>query len=149
MSDSAQRLRSWGAETAVVLGSGLSSIVPEQPIDSLGYEEFSAIPLPTVAGHAGRFVLVEVGQRKTIFAQGRVHLYEGHEPKAVTSVIDMLAEAGVRNLILTNAAGSARGDFHPGSWMMLSDHINLTGRTPLLGSARFLDMSSVYSPALR
>ena len=149
MSDPAQRLRSWGAESAVILGSGLNSIVPEKPADAISYEEFPDIPRPSVAGHAGRFVLADFVGKKITFAQGRVHLYEGHDAKAVTSIVRTVAEAGVRNLILTNAAGSARGDFHPGTWMMLTDHINLTGTTPLLGGANFVDMSAVYSPVLR
>ncbi len=149
MNDSAQRLSSWGAETAVILGSGLSTIVPEKPVDTVSYQEFPGIPRPSVAGHAGRFALAEIAGTKIIFAEGRVHLYEGYDASEVTAIVRALADAGARNLILTNAAGSARGDFHPGTWMMLSDHINLTGTTPLLGGPNFVDMSAVYSPALR
>ena len=149
------RERSGAAYTLVGCGDrhhsrlGLGSIVPDKPVDTVSYEELPAIPRPSVAGHAGRFVLAEIAQTKVIFAQGRVHLYEGHDARAVTSIVRALADAGLRNLILTNAAGSARGDFHPGTWMMLSDHLNLTGTTPLLGGPNFVDMSAVYSPVSR
>ncbi len=149
MSDPAHRLQTYGAEVAVILGSGLSAVVPQEPVDVLSYDGFQSIPRPSVAGHAGRFVLAQIADRKVIFAQGRVHLYEGHDAGAVTATVRTLAEAGIKKLILTNAAGSARGDFHPGTWMMLSDHINLTGTTPLLGASNFVDMSAVYTPALR
>ncbi len=149
MSDSAQRLQGWGAEIAIVLGSGLSSIVPGDSAETLPYDHFAGIPRPSVSGHAGRFVLSEVAGRNVIFAQGRVHLYEGYKATEVTAIVRTLADAGVRNLILTNAAGSANPKFPPGTWMMLRDHINLTGTTPLLGGPNFIDMSAVYSPGLR
>ena len=84
-----------------------------------------------------------------IFAEGRVHLYEGHDATQVTSIVRLLGKAGVKNLLLTNAAGSANPEFVPGHWMMLQDHLNLTGTTPLLGGPNFVDMTSVYSAPLR
>jgi purine-nucleoside phosphorylase len=82
-------------------------------------------------------------------AQGRVHLYEGRSADEVTAGIRFMAGIGVKKLILTNAAGTVNAAHKPGTWMMLSDHLNLTGTTPLLGGANFVDMSRVYSPALR
>jgi purine-nucleoside phosphorylase len=84
-----------------------------------------------------------------IFAQGRVHLYEGHTARQVTGGIRVLAAAGIKRLILTNAAGVANENFSPGSWMMISDHLNLTGTTPLLGSPQFLDLTEAYSKKWR
>jgi purine-nucleoside phosphorylase len=81
--------------------------------------------------------------------QGRVHLYEGHSAKDVTSGVRWLAQQGVKRLMLTNAAGSLRSGFSPGEWMMLSDHLNLTGTSPLEGGENFIDMSEVYSAAWR
>lgn len=150
MSSAAQRLRDWKAHTAIILGSGLSSIVPEMPgTEAIAYAEWKEIPRPSVPGHTGRFVLAEIGGIRIIFAQGRVHLYEGFSGRDVTAIVRVLAQAGVRHLVLTNAAGSAHADFAPGSWMMITDHLNLTGTTPLLGPPQFIDMTTAYAPRLR
>ena len=144
MTSSAQRLRDWGVGTAVVLGSGLNSIVGENA-EAIPYSEFQEIPRPRVEGHVGRFARGE----RAIYAQGRVHLYEGHTANDVTAIVRVLAGAGIKRLILTNAAGSLNSSFAPGSWMMISDHLNLTGTTPLLGRAQFVDMSDAYSSKWR
>ena len=145
-----QRLRDWHAETAIALGSGLSSITPKvSNIAAIPYAEFDEIPRPSVRGHAGRFVLGEISEQHVIFAQGRVHLYEGHSARDVTAIVRILAEGGIKQLILTNAAGSANPKFAPGSWMMITDQINLTGTSPLLGTSEFVDLSQAYSPRLR
>jgi purine-nucleoside phosphorylase len=150
VSEALQRLRDWGAGTAIILGSGLSSIVPETGEGNLvPYAGFSEIPKPSVPGHAGRFVLSKIGNAKVIFAQGRVHLYEGLSSRDVTAGVRILAQAGVRRFVLTNAAGSANPQFAPGHWMMLTDHLNLTGTTPLIGAPSFIDMTEAYSVRLR
>jgi purine-nucleoside phosphorylase len=151
VSDAArQRLQSWGAETAVVLGSGLNALVENvTPDQRVPYLEFPHLPHPSVPGHAGQFVLGLAGQTRVIYAQGRVHLYEGHSAGAVTAGIRLLAECGIKRVILTNAAGTANPEFPPGSWMMIRDHLNLTGTTPLLGAPQFIDMTDVYSRAWR
>jgi purine-nucleoside phosphorylase len=147
VSDAAlDRLRAWNAETAIVLGSGLNILVaPSESQESVAYSEFAELPKPSVPGHTGRFVLGNVGDTRTVFGQGRVHLYEGHSAKQITAGIRILATAGIKRLILTNAAGTANENFEPGSWMMIADHLNLTGTTPLLGSAQFIDLTEVYS----
>ncbi len=159
-----QRLRDYRADTAIILGSGLNSIVVDPKDDQIiPYAEFSEIPQPSVPGHVGRFVLGKIEKTKVIFAQGRVHLYEGHSAREVTSIVRVLAEAGIKQLILTNAAGSLNPKFKSGDWMMITDHINLTGTSPLIGSAspartsveaavpggRFVDLTDAYSPRLR
>ena len=145
-----QRLRDWRAKTAIILGSGLGSIVPKAPAESTApYTEFDEIPRTSVPGHAGQFVLGEIGGSHVIFAQGRVHLYEGFTAKDVTVIVRTLADAEVANLIITNAAGSANPQFLPGTWMMITDHINLTGTTPLIGAPQFIDLSEAYSSRLR
>jgi purine-nucleoside phosphorylase len=150
MNEAAQQLRDWNAQTAIILGSGLGSIVPESAgAGAIAYGKFSEIPAPSVPGHAGRFVPAQINGVKIIFAQGRVHLYEGLSAKNVTAGVRVLAEAGVKNLILTNAAGSTNPAFAPGRWMMLTDHLNLTGTTPLLGAPKFIDMTTAYSIRLR
>jgi purine-nucleoside phosphorylase len=150
VSDALHRLREWGAETAIILGSGLSSIVPETGEgDLIPYTNFQEIPKTSVPGHAGRFVLAKMGNVKVIFAQGRVHLYEGFSGKEVTAGVRILAQAGIRQLVLTNAAGSANPQFAPGTWMMITDHLNLTGTSPLVGAPEFIDLTSAYSARLR
>jgi purine-nucleoside phosphorylase len=84
-----------------------------------------------------------------LVASGRVHLYEGWTAHEVTAHVRWMHGRGIRRLVLTNAAGTANRDFAPGQWMMLSDHLNLTGTSPLLGGANFIDMSEVYSSRLR
>jgi purine-nucleoside phosphorylase len=150
MTTGVEKLRVRGAETAIILGSGLNSLVGEATDDQLiPYSAFSEIPQPTVPGHAGRFVLGKINNHKIIFAQGRVHLYEGYSAREVASIVRVLAEAGIQQLIVTNAAGALNPKFKPGEWMMISDHINLTGTTPLIGSAEFVDLTEAYSPRLR
>lgn len=147
MSEAArQRLESWGAETAIVLGSGLDSLVENTAATQrVSYLDFPDLPRPSVPGHAGQFVLGKAGATHVIYAQGRVHLYEGHAASAVTAGIRLFAECGIKRVILTNAAGTANPEFLPGSWMMIRDHLNLTGTTPLLGAPQFIDMTDVYS----
>jgi purine-nucleoside phosphorylase len=144
-----ERLCGWGAEVGIVLGSGLNALVPESANDSVAYSDFAELPKPSVPGHAGRFVLGKIASTRVIFAQGRVHLYEGHTARQVTAGIRALAAAGIKRLILTNAAGALNEVLSPGAWMMITDHLNLTGTTPLLGSAKFIDMTETYSKKWR
>ena len=125
VSDAAlDRLRNWNADVAIVLGSGLNVLVSTaDSANSVEYPEFPELPKPSVPGHTGRFVLGNIGSTRVIFAQGRVHLYEGHTARQVTGGIRILAAAGIKRLILTNAAGVANQNFSPGSWMMISDHL--------------------------
>jgi purine-nucleoside phosphorylase len=141
-------LRDWHAEIAIVLGSGLNSIAKD-PIEKVAYSEFAEIPKPGVPGHRGEFSLCQVAGVRVIFAQGRVHLYERRTAGEVTSIVRILARAGVKRLILTNAAGALNKEMSPGEWMMIKDHLNLTGTSSLIGTANFLDMSRCYSVALR
>lgn len=149
MTKGIRKLREHGADTAIILGSGLNSLVANPNDDQIvPYSKLSEIPKPSVPGHVGRFVLGEIAKTRIIFAQGRVHLYEGHPAHDVTSIVRVLAEAGIKQLIVTNAAGSLNPKFKPGDWMMITDHINLTGTSPLIGSANFIDMTDAYSPRL-
>ncbi len=149
MNDVLERLRAWKAETTVILGSGLGSLV-EAGIDvaeRIPHAQFTALPEPKVAGHGGEFVCGQLNGTKMLFSKGRVHLYEGHSARAVTATVRLLADVGIRRLILTNAAGSANPAFAPGDWMLLRDHLNLTGTSPLLGAPEFVDLTEVYSLA--
>jgi len=133
-----------------VLGSGLGRFVERIAVSAVvSYAEIEGLPQSRVAGHAGEFVFGNLGGVPVIAARGRVHLYEGWSAAEVTANVRWMAERGIRRLVLTNAAGTCNAQFAPGSWMMLSDHINLTGASPLFGGPNFFDMSEVYSKHLR
>ncbi|MGD7654764.1 MAG: purine-nucleoside phosphorylase [Verrucomicrobiales bacterium] len=134
--------------TGIVLGSGLGALadalVVEREVD------FAAAGLPgaSVSGHGGTFVFGRLAGVPVLLMKGRVHLYEGHAPAVVTAGVRWMAGQGVERLILTNAAGTANSEFKPGNWMMISDHLNLTGASPLAG-ADFVDMTAAYDEAWR
>ena len=135
---------------AIILGSGLNGLAQEAaPESAISYSEFRELPKTSVLGHAGRFLLKQMHGKPIIYAQGRVHLYEGHSARDVSAGVRVLAAAGIKRLVLTNAAGSVNENFSPGSWMMIADHINFTGATPLLGRAEFVDMADAYSKQWR
>jgi purine-nucleoside phosphorylase len=137
----------------VVLGSGLGPLADDvtQPV-VVPYAELPGFPEAGVAGHAGRLVLGRVGETPVALMQGRAHLYEHGRPDGMKEAVRTLAEIGCRTLVLTNAAGSLDPDLGPGSVMLVSDHIGLTGVSPLFGEGgteRFVDMVDAYSPLLR
>lgn len=139
-----------GAETAIVLGSGLGPFAESlPPIHAIPYDSIEGLPTSGVPGHAGRFLVTELGGKPLLVAQGRVHLYEGWSAQEVVRHVDLMHEAGIKKLLLTNAAGTVNRSFEPETWMMISDHINLTGHTPLRGGPNFIDMTLVYSERIR
>ena len=143
-------VRDYQPEWGIVLGSGLGMLVHEvDAILSLPYAEITGMPVSSAPGHEGRFVFGRLAGCRVMMAQGRVHLYEGRTAEEVTATVRFMENLGVRKLLLTNAAGTLNPNFVPGSWMMLSDHLNLTGTSPLVGEPNFVDMSAVYSPELR
>ncbi len=155
------RLAAEGLESgnlAIVLGSGLGKFAENLEIRlTVPYREIPRFPVSTVAGHAGRLLLaVEPATGKPFWAmQGRVHYYEGYTPEEVVFPIRVLRLLGVETLILTNAAGGIRRDLGPGSFLIIRDHLNLTGMNPLRGpnldelGPRFPDMTEPYDSALR
>jgi purine-nucleoside phosphorylase len=145
-----EALRNAGAKLAIVLGSGLGPFADSLPHDLVvPYQDIPGLPVSRVPGHAGRFLVARLAGRPLLIAQGRVHLYEGWEAGEVTRSVRLMHALGVETLVLTNAAGTVNAAFPPGDWMMLSDHINLTGHSPLRGGANFFDMSEVYDRDLR
>jgi purine-nucleoside phosphorylase len=134
--------------TGLVLGSGLGPLADAVVVErEVAFAE-AGLPVSSVPGHAGKFVFGTLEGEPVVLMKGRVHLYEGHGAKVVTAGVRWMAEQGIEGLILTNAAGTLNQAFHPGSWMMLSDHLNLTGTTPLEG-ASFIDMSVAYDAEWR
>jgi purine-nucleoside phosphorylase len=138
-------LREFGATTGMVLGSGLGRFVERMEVAARIPFSEAGLPQSKVSGHSSEVILGTLGNNRLAVLSGRVHLYEGWSAQEVTAGVRQLAAAGVDQLILTNAAGTLNPGFPPGRWMMLSDHINLTGQSPLTGGANFVDMSEVYS----
>ncbi len=144
------KARKFEAEWGFVLGSGLGAFVEAMDVSfSVPFDRIPGLPVSRVSGHSGKFVFGTLAGRSIVVAQGRVHLYEGHLERDITAGIRLLAALGIQKLLLTNAAGTVNADFQPGTWMLISDHLNLTGRSPLTGDVHFLDMTEVYSMALR
>jgi len=137
------------ADTAIVLGSGLGSLTGliENP-RRVPYGEIPGFPVSRVPGHEGAFVFGTFAGRELLLAAGRVHLYEGWSAHEVSAGVRLMHELGVRTLLLTNAAGTLNGSFFPGTWMMLRDHLNLQGTSPLEGGPNFVDCTEVYDATL-
>jgi purine-nucleoside phosphorylase len=135
----------------IVLGSGLGGFVDRiQDATALPYEDIAHMPRPTVAGHGGRMVVGALGSATVACLQGRVHLYEGHEPERVVFGVRLLARVGCRIVLLTNAAGGVAEGLASGDLMLITDHINLTGANPLVGpEPTFLDLTNAYDPGVR
>ena len=143
-------------EVGIVLGSGLGGLAHdlEAPV-SIPFAELPGWPAATAPGHAGRLLLGQLGDRPVVLLQGRFHLYEGHDPGLVIQPVLLFHALGARVVVLTNAAGGLDPRFGPGTLMVMRDHINLTGRNPLIGSnadelgERFTDLTEAWSPRLR
>ena len=127
----------------IVLGSGLGPLADAVVVEKEVPFAEAGLPASSVPGHAGKFVFGKLSGAPVILMKGRVHLYEGHGPRHVTAGVRWMAAQGADRIILTNAAGTLNPDFAPGTWMMLSDHLNLTGTSPLEG-ADFIDLSVAY-----
>lgn len=137
-------------ETAVVLGSGLGGVAEDLGIETqVSYADVPGLSASTVPGHAGRFVLSRVNDKPVLIAQGRRHLYEGLTAHEVTAGIRFMHTLGVRRIVLTNAAGAINNTFAVGDLMLITDHLNLLGTSPLLGGPNFHDMSEVYDGGWR
>lgn len=140
---------------AIVLGSGLGSIADQvQATRRFSYAEVPGFPVPSVKGHAGTLVFGRLGGVPVVVMQGRVHLYEGAPASAIRALIRTLKLIGCAGVVLTNAAGSMRPGMGPGSLMLVSDHINFQGTSPLVGDdegfgPRFFPMKDAYDPAWR
>jgi len=138
----------------IVLGSGLSEVCRRlQVAFKVPYADVPGMAEVSVAGHEGALYFGRLAGVPVVCASGRVHLYEGHTPDDVVHTVRVMATLGIEVAILTNAAGGIRRDLGAGSLMLITDHLNLTGRTPLLGpnarGPRFPDMSEAYDRSLR
>lgn len=140
----------------LILGSGLGVLADHiEEAVTIEYRDIPHFPESTVEGHAGELVIGTVQGTPVILMKGRFHMYEGYGPELTAFPVRVIKELGVKTLLVTNAAGGVNTSFNPGDLMLITDHINLTGRNPLMGpndnelGPRFPDMSEAYSRRLR
>ena len=151
----AKRLGGRRPVVAIVLGSGLGPLADQvQDAIRIPYGEIPGFHLPTVPGHKGELVCGTLGGKVVLCQSGRFHAYEGHSADVTALPVRMFGALGIGTVILTNAAGGVNPKFGGGTLMLIADHINLTGRNPLVGPARpgetrFPDMTSAYDKELR
>lgn len=143
-------------DAGLVLGSGMAHLTHEllEPL-TIAFDEVPHWPAPEVEGHRAQLVVGHLGGVSVAMLAGRVHLYEGYPPSDVVRAVRSLCHLGIKTFLLSNAAGAIAGNLKPGDLMVIRDHINLTGCSPLTGPAepmlgpRFPDQSEVYSGRLR
>ncbi|UIJ71444.1 purine-nucleoside phosphorylase [Aurantimonas sp. HBX-1] len=149
----ASRLGERRARIALVLGSGLGGLVDalEDPL-RIAYGDLPGFPQSGVSGHSGELVWGRLNGVPVVVLSGRIHYYEAGDAAAMRPALAALKAFGVEILVLTNAAGSLRPELAPGSVMLIDDHINFSGRNPLIGEAsdaRFTGMTEAYDASLR
>ena len=133
-------------ETAIILGTGLGSLVNEITDKyEIGYETIPNFPVSTVEGHSGKLIFGKLGNKDIMAMQGRFHFYEGYSMKEVTFPIRVMRELGIKTLFVSNAAGGMNPSFEIGDLMIITDHINFF---PEPYGPRFPDMSEAYNQAL-
>lgn len=149
------RLPDGGVDVFVTLGSGLSSVADriEDPVD-IPMVALPGLAVSTVPGHTGTLRAGRIGDVRVLAQLGRIHLYEGHAARDVTLMVEVAATLGATTFVVTNAAGGLEPSWTPGDLMLITDHVNLTGTSPLLGVLRgdapvFLDMAGAYDADLR
>ena len=137
-------------DVAVILGSGWAPAVAQlgDPVAVVPMAELPGFVAPTAEGHGGEVLSLHVGAHRVLVFVGRIHAYEGHELRHVVHPVRAACATGADTVLLTNAAGGLRGDYTVGQPVLISDHLNLTARSPLVG-AQFVDLTDAYSPRLR
>jgi purine-nucleoside phosphorylase len=139
----------------LITGTGLGELTRNVEVHlRIPYQEIPHFPVSTIMGHKGTLVIGRLGKQTVMAMEGRFHLYEGYSPEEVTFPVRVMARLGSEFLMISSAAGGLNPLFKPADVMVVTDHINLTGRNPLLGpnldsfGPRFPDMSQVYDPVL-
>ncbi len=145
--------RSGSYRIGMILDSGLGSLAEEvEDAVRIPYSHLTEFPVSTVTSHSSELVAGSLSGVPVVILSGRAHYYESGDPTVMRTPVETLKELGCDILLATNAAGSLREDVAPGSPMLISDHINWSGKNPLIGEEdekRFLDMSAAYDPELR
>ncbi len=143
-------------ELGIVLGSGLGSLADAvEDAVAIPFADLPGWPPPSAPGHAGRLLLGRLEGVSVICLQGRLHVYEGHSPRLVVEPVLLMGRLGAPAVLLTNAAGGVNESYPAGTLMLVADHLNLTGRHPLIGpnddrlGERFPDLVAAWSPRLR
>jgi len=139
----------------LITGTGLGDLTKNVEVHiRIPYQEIPHFPVSTIMGHKGTLAIGRLGKEAVMAMEGRFHLYEGYSPEEVTFPVRVMARIGAEFLIISSAAGGLNPLFEPADVMVVTDHINLTGRNPLIGpnldsfGPRFPDMSRVYDPSL-
>ena len=137
-------------DVAVVLGSGWAPAAARlgEPTAVVPMRELPGFTPPAALGHGGQVLSMRIGEHRVLVLLGRIHAYEGHDLRHVVHPVRTACAAGVRTVVLTNAAGGLRPEFGVGQPVLISDHLNLTARSPLVG-AQFVDLVDAYAPRLR
>ncbi|MBN2055830.1 purine-nucleoside phosphorylase [bacterium] len=143
-------------DVGIILGSGLGAFADQvtDPVE-ISYVDLAGFMPPSIPGHRGRMVIGSLGDKRVAILQGRCHYYEGYTMPRLTLPTRVLITLGIKTLILTNAAGAVNPNFTPGNLMLITDHINLMGISPLRGGhnptwgPRFPDLSNVYPASLQ
>lgn len=146
-----QKTNHFQPEIGIVLGTGLGGLVQEIAVEfSLMYSNIPNFPISTLEFHSGKLIFGVLNGKKVVAMQGRLHYYEGYSMQQITFPIRVMKALGIKNLFISNAAGSLNPDFKKGDLMIISDHINLQPESPLRGrndedmGPRFPDMSQPY-----
>lgn len=139
----------------IILGTGLGSLTNEIQIEnSIPYSDIPYFPISTVESHCGNLIFGQLAGKNVVAMQGRFHYYEGYSMQEITFPVRIMKFLGIKNLLISNACGSMNPYFKKGTIMIIEDHINLTGNSPLIGitdnrfGPRFPDMSQPWSPRL-
>lgn len=137
-------------DVAVIMGSGWAPAAARlgTPAAELAIGDLPGFTAPSVAGHSGTALSIPVGSKRVLALLGRTHFYEGLGVAAVAHGVRTAVAAGAKLVILTNAAGGLRAEYSPGQPVLISDHLNLTAASPIVG-ATFVDLTDLYSPRLR
>ena len=147
-----EKLNNHKPETLIILGSGLGNFAEEIENQTIiDYHEIPSWPQSTVSGHKGRLIAGLLEGKEVLCMQGRFHLYEGYHPSIIKEVLCVYKALGIKNMIVTNAAGSLKKEIAPGEIMLIEDHINFSGQNPLIGKndenygPRFPVMAEAYN----
>lgn len=151
-----ERLAGRNPEIGIVLGSGLGPLADQvEHAVFIPYEEIPHMKHSTATSHVGRFVCGRLADKNVLVMQGRLHGYEGYTAQEVAFPIWLMHEIGITTLVTTNAAGAINESYRVGDFCIMSDHINFTGRNPVVGTEpdelafRFFSMKDAYDPVLR